>query len=148
VKKILFLDFDGVLHPASAYQTAAFSCAPALAQCLRPYDCDIVISSSWRFNYSRLELMHFLPDELAQRVTGMTGPTQGGKLARYQEIRSYLLRKLQLATYSWRALDDSKWEFPMDLPELIACNPNTGLQDQQLDALERWLMDDASIRLS
>lgn len=137
---LLFLDFDGVLHPASAYATSPFMHAQALAECLRPHECQIVISSSWRFQYSLNELLDMLPQTLAARVTGITGPAHIGALARYREIENYLnLHTRQKARLSWRALDDSNWEFPPRLPELILCNPNEGVTSTQLRDLTTWL---------
>lgn len=138
MRPLLFLDFDGVLHPASAYQTRAFCHAPTLAQCLAPYDCDIVISSSWRFSHSLDEIRSLLPRELALRVTGVTGPAYVGRHARYVEILRYLSGS-RLPNGSWRALDDARWEFPTGLQNLIVCDPNAGLAARELRALERWL---------
>ncbi len=136
---ILFLDFDGVLHPASAYQTNAFCCAPALADCLRPYPCDVVISSSWRFSYGLAELLDMLPSSLVQRVIGTTGPAHVGRYSRYQEIQKFLQDIKGLPEKSWRALDDATWEFPPAFTNLIACDANIGLQEKQLQQINRWL---------
>lgn len=141
MRKILFLDFDGVLHPASAYATSPFVHAQALADCLRPYDCEIVISSSWRFQYTMQEMLSMLPDVLTERVTGVTGPVHIGALARYREIQNYLSRYARPAAVSWRALDDSSWEFPPCLPELVLCNINEGIGASQLTELRTWLDD-------
>lgn len=137
---ILFLDFDGVLHPASAYQTQAFCHALTLAECLQPYTCDIVISSSWRFNYSLPELRDLLPATLAARVIGTTGEAYIGQHARQHEIGEFLKRSGAPSDRSWRALDDAAWEFPPGLRNLIPCDSNTGLQKIQLAELERWLI--------
>lgn len=127
-----------MLHPASAYETSPFVHAPALAERIRPYNCEIVISSSWRFQYNMRELQKLLPDELAKRVTGVTGLAHIGSLARFHEIQNYLNRSAGTAI-SWRALDDSNWEFPPRQAELILCNPNLGVGEYQLRELEEWL---------
>lgn len=129
-----------MLHPASAYETAPFVHAPSLAECIRSYDCEIVISSSWRFQYNIHELQEFLPNELAKRVTGVTGSPHIGSLARFREIQNYLNRNAGIAI-SWRALDDSNWEFPPRQAELILCNPNLGVGEHQLRKLEQWLQN-------
>ncbi|MFZ3000646.1 MAG: HAD domain-containing protein [Undibacterium umbellatum] len=51
---ILFLDFDGVLHPEPCYdKTQLFSCLPRLEAILRDFPTvQIVISSTWRKNWS------------------------------------------------------------------------------------------------
>ena len=46
---ILFLDFDGVLHPNSD-DSEHFSCAPLLWELLRRHpDVRVVLSTGWRF---------------------------------------------------------------------------------------------------
>jgi hypothetical protein len=49
---ILFLDFDGVMHPAS-YSKArqSFCYAPWLEAVVAKHPLRIVVSSSWRFHY-------------------------------------------------------------------------------------------------
>jgi hypothetical protein len=46
--RLLFLDFDGVLHPASAGREALFSRTSMLEAVLPDDRCRIVMSSSWR----------------------------------------------------------------------------------------------------
>jgi hypothetical protein len=48
IPKRLFVDFDGVLHPASAAPAARFSRVDLLAAVWPAAGCDLVISSSWR----------------------------------------------------------------------------------------------------
>jgi len=46
---ILFLDFDGVLHPEFSHESRHFCCLPVLEQVVRQLqDCEVVISSTWR----------------------------------------------------------------------------------------------------
>ena len=39
----------------------------------------------------------------------------------------------------WKALDDSWIEFPEGCENLIRCNPNTGITDQEVKLLIDWL---------
>lgn len=135
--KLLFLDFDGVLHPTHFVMQDAFSNAGALDTMLTGHDVGIVISSSWRFTYSIEELRRKLPDGIAKRVVGVTGEAVIGKHARYQEIKTYLNA---YGSINWRALDDSFWEFPSPCRELIHCNPNTGISEKQVTELQEWLV--------
>lgn len=134
--KVLFLDFDGVLHPTHFTQQDAFSNASILEALLTDYDVGIVISSSWRFTHSIEALRRKLPDGIAGRILGITGEAVIGKHARYQEIQAYLNT---CGPINWRALDDSFWEFPNPCPELIRCNPNTGIGEKQVTELQQWL---------
>jgi hypothetical protein len=70
-------------------------------------------------------------------VVGTTGDPHVGRWPRYHEIKTYLARESALA--DWRALDDSRIEFPTTCRELIACNPNLGIQEAQLERLREWL---------
>ena len=59
-RKLVFLDFDGVLHPTSATEWILFCRAPHLQQALANHDCGLVISSSWRHHFSRGNCWRFL----------------------------------------------------------------------------------------
>ena len=84
------------------------------------------------------KLKQMLPDGLAHRVVGRTGPALVVKHARYQEIKAYLdQRGKSLA--NWRALDDAVLEFPKECEHLILCNPNTGMTQMQVQAVCKWL---------
>lgn len=65
------------------------------------------------------------------------------RLGRYYEIRSYLAQHEIGRRVSWRALDDARGEFPRRLPELIWCNPVTGVDSYQLTVLNEWLIHGA-----
>jgi hypothetical protein len=62
--KYLFLDFDGVLHP-STHGSLLFSNVHLLEDVFSKHQCNIVISSSWRF--------HFDFDEINLIETGVSG---------------------------------------------------------------------------
>ena len=133
--KILFVDFDGVLHPTSAIEEEErFSRAHLLETVWPDAGCSIVISSSWRNFYPFPALVAHFPPALRSSVIGITGRAYIGQWPRYQEIKAYLARYHPLA--EWRALDDAWLEFPAECPELIRCDPNLGIQEIQLRQLE------------
>jgi hypothetical protein len=135
-KKTLFLDFDGVLHPTLAQPSALFIHGSRLAETLRPCSVNIVISSSWRFHFSKEDYLAKLPPELAGQVVGATGEAHVGKFARWHEIQRYI-KKHRIK--EWRALDDSSFEFPSGCRELIACDGSIGVASAQLDLISGWL---------
>ena len=147
--KILFLDFDGVLHP-DRYSLSShdpdrvfrnneiFSQAPVLAGLMADFPCQIVISSSWRFSYNLDEMKDKLPKVISKNVIGVTGDAYIGPYPRFNEIQEYLLSRNK-SLYGWRALDDSKIEFPNGCTDLILCDPNTGLASKQIQELKKWL---------
>ncbi|MBU3613286.1 hypothetical protein ICN46_00050 [Polynucleobacter sp. Latsch14-2] len=136
--KILFLDFDGVLHPSSLGTDPLFSKASLLSMALYDIDIPIVISSSWRFTHSMKELKEKLPSEISKKIVDVTGPAVMGKHPRYNEIVNYLATQKDIA--DWRALDDSYWEFPSTCPQLIRCNSNTGINIREINAITNWLI--------
>lgn len=147
--KYLFLDFDGVLHPnrysLSNYDpdrvftsNEIFSQAPVLAGLITEFPCQIIISSSWRFNYNIDEIKEKLPKAIAKNVVGVTGDAYIGPYPRYNEIKEYLISRNK-SLYEWRALDDSKIEFPNGCNDLILCDPNTGITSKQIQELKKWL---------
>jgi hypothetical protein len=135
-KELVYLDFDGVLHPASPVMGDLFSRAYLLEPIVEKTDLQIVISSSWRFTHSLEKLQRSLPTSIGQLVIGTTSSAIIGKYPRFQEIQNYLTTH---GTADWRALDDSYWEFPSPCPTLIRCNPNTGVSDKQILELQQWL---------
>jgi predicted mannosyl-3-phosphoglycerate phosphatase (HAD superfamily) len=138
-KPLIFLDFDGVLHPVSAKRHEHFSCAKLLEEALQDAQCEIVISSSWRFRYSLDELREILPVNLAKRVTATTGAAHVGKFARHAEIQNFADTRPKLR---WIALDDCAWAFPTT-SQLIVCNPNNGLTFTEVETVRQWLTGDS-----
>ena len=134
---ILFLDFDGVLHPTSSSPDGYFCRVDHLKGALAGSACKLVISSSWRHHHELSALIARFPASLRGRFIGATGPPCFGRWPRYQEVLAFV-RKVPDCT-SWGALDDSRNEFPVDCPELIACDPNVGLDTPQIEALQLWL---------
>lgn len=133
--KTLFLDFDGVLHP-TAHGSALFSQLPLLEKVLEDLSCQIVISSSWRFHVGLNQLREYFSREVQSQIVGVTGKPYIGAYARFHEINAYVSEN---SLIDWRALDDSYWEFPKGCPQLIRCNPNTGLSVAEVNLLEQWL---------
>lgn len=136
LKKIVFLDFDGVLHPSHFPEGSEFSKIPTLEELTSEYDFQIVISSSWRFHYSLAELKSKLGKKLGDIVIGTTGEACRSSLARFYEISEWLEFHHK---YDWRALDDSKFEFPSDCRNLILCDSRTGISQSQIAELTKWL---------
>ena len=137
MKKILFLDFDGVLHSTSTGEHLLFSKLDLLTEAISKNPCRIVISSSWRFHNDLDHLKSFLPT-IQEFIVGTTGDAFIGKWPRYNEIKQYLNRYDPWA--DWRALDDSFLEFPKYCQELILCQGKEGLTEKQILELSTWLL--------
>lgn len=135
---ILFLDFDGVLHPTICSSAADLLChRPLLDGVLR--DCphvDIVVSSTWRESRTLSQLQALFSPDIGARIVGTTPVWQDiqdeismGTYVRQAEIESWL-RQAGKAWEPWVALDDQPWLFRPFLPNLEHCDPTTGLTEQ------------------
>jgi tetrahydromethanopterin S-methyltransferase subunit F len=136
-RRVLFLDFDGVLHVGG---DKPFKGASKLAKALSSVPCSIVISSSWRTGRSVSELSALLPPALGNRVVASTGEALGGKYQRQREIEAFLVHEPDQP--NWRALDDSVNEF-QDHSQLIACDPRVGFGSTQAAAISFWVSERA-----
>lgn len=137
MSRILFLDFDGVLHPNLCAPEAWFTRSPLLEDALAHRELGIVISSSWRFQHSYRALVGRFSPALRPQFVGRTGEAFVGPHARYQEIRQWLAANAPAA--DWRALDDSAFEFPNHCPQLIRCDGSVGVTPAELVRLQTWL---------
>lgn len=144
---ILFLDFDGVLHPAICSDDGDLLCRrPMLETALRtePH-VDIVISSTWRENHTLGQLQALFSSDIAARIIGLTptwqdvqDDTSMGTYVRQAEIESWL-RQADRIWEPWVALDDQPWLFRPFLPNLVRSNPATGLTEQVCATLRQKL---------
>jgi len=147
---ILFLDFDGVLHPARAVMGqhgpelagdgSLFMWADKLAELLAEHlHVQIVLSTSWVRHLPVEQVRDFLPVRLRRRVTGSTwhsilhDPEYSRNLpmtywhdaSRYQQVRRWVrLHGLR----RWVAIDDDAhcWDEP---ERLVHTHGETGLSD-------------------
>ncbi|HLX72354.1 MAG TPA: HAD domain-containing protein [Verrucomicrobiae bacterium] len=138
--RIIFLDFDGVLNCEQSNQELgtryrfARSCVAALNLVLRAADARIVITSSWRENWTLKDNAQFLERDgvLPGRVLGKT-PSLGRE--RGIEIDTWL-RSAPYAIESFVILDDRD-DMAMHRERLIQVDPQIGLTgDQARQAVE------------
>ena len=145
MQKILFLDFDGVLHPPptsvpGSWQVVLDSSSfflPALVQrvlrIVRETGCEIVVSSAWRVDFSVDQFNQIFDG----KVTGITPtldlPISAYKegLVRYREVQDYLAYEVT-GTPSWVAIDDQSKHFP-EQPNIVITDPQIGVTEQQAD---------------
>jgi hypothetical protein len=148
---IIFLDFDGVLHPAyprktlPANENLPFSYLPRLERVVRDFPASrIVISSSWRINRPWENVISAFSRDITARIIGATPvliqkepPYQ--RYTRYKEILDFLDNK-NLSAVQWIALDDDPELYPKKCQNLILC------ADGFHDAEEKSLRDVMSMR--
>jgi len=158
---LLYLDYDGVLHPDAVYLDARnqvylrgygtlFEHAALLEALLAPYPLlKIVLSTSWvrikGFDRARRRL----PQGLRERVIGATWHSRFmqdhqmldwwvSQSSRYEQIRRDVERR---QPGDWMALDDDErgWR-PSEVRHLVACDPMRGLGEWRTrEAFERRL---------
>lgn len=142
---IVFLDFDGVLHPDAAYLVKGrpelraagtlFMWAPILEEALAPYpDTKIVLSTSWvRVLKSFSRVRAYLPVALQARVIGATWHSAMARhhegshridgnwfseMSRYAQIARYISRA-GLRAEHWLAIDDDCEGWPSELRDRL-----------------------------
>jgi hypothetical protein len=137
VRLILFLDFDGVLHPdPPSSQHPLWCCASLLADWLNRHpDVGVVVSSTWRKDRSVEELKTLLPHAVGERVIGST-PTELVELYTRQVECEAWMRIHQPPWVPWLALDDRAWNFRPFAPRLVLTDRQTGLVSADVVRLE------------
>ena len=139
MKKILFLDFDGVLHSKTDRKFARLG---LLEQFLASMPLlEIVISSSVRESYSFERLQNLFDAAVRHQVVGVT-PVKSGWFdvaSRQREIEAYLeLNGLNAENASWVALDDIKYYFEDGCSNLILVDGHCGFSDREGQLLLAW----------
>lgn len=148
-RRLLFLDYDGVLHPDAVYLSrrgielraagSLFMWSPQLIDALADHpDLRIVLSTSWARNLGFDRARQALPTELRHQVIGATWHSAMGRgwpdyipwdvQTRWEQIAAYLSRLNE--PVRWLAIDDDArgWA-TADRDQLIQTDPNTGLSD-------------------
>lgn len=112
---LIFLDFDGVLHPffplpgQSDTENALFSSVKRFEQAVRrsPVPIEIVIASTWRNRESLFELRAHFARDIADKIIGVT-PKVGagnGPGARQAEVEAWLEQNNRQGE-PWVGVDD------------------------------------------
>lgn len=133
---MLFLDFDGVLHPVFCPAEEHFCRRPVFEEVMRCHPAvRIVISSSWRRIYAIDYLRSRFSRDIAERIVGTTQlwvPDE--PMNRHLEIIAWI-GKQRVDGMPWLALDDSAYKFPERCANLLFCDSRFGLTDERAEAL-------------
>ena len=146
VAMILFLDYDGVLHPNNVYMTPTgivlrsdghnlFEHAELLADLLDPYpDVRIVLSTSWVWSVGFDEAKTRLPERLQTKIHGATfnpeneDRTLWRMYSRWFQVNQYVQ---QNNIQSWVAVDDDDRCWPEDRRHhLVHTSESEGIGDK------------------
>lgn len=145
---ILFLDFDGVLHPEQDREPTPFDelfCfLPQFESVMRDFpQIEIVISSMWRYDFSLDELRTKFSPDIAVRIISTTALTEriDGKYLparREGEMLDWLAANNRVDE-PWLAIDDAAWQFQNHRSRLIECTWYKGLDTEALTRLQTIL---------
>lgn len=139
MRKILFLDFDGVLHPDGI---ALFSQLPVFETYIQKMPrIEIVISSTWREDHSIEKLRGYFSHFVQSRITGVTPSLEDGYDCggRQREIHAYLdSAGLNIENCTWIAIDDMALFFENGYPHLLLTDSSKGFTEADGDALLEW----------
>ncbi|AIP49936.1 HAD domain-containing protein [Burkholderia pseudomallei] len=154
MRRVLFVDYDGVLHRGATYVTPRgvvssapstielFEFAPTLLELLGPYpQIEIVLSTDWCLRFGFEHARDSIPLEgLRQRVTGATYEAKLEDSALWPTRP----RGVQILRYarrhnigSWLAVDDRRDGFQGYYDRLIHCQTESGLCDPAVVELFR-----------
>jgi hypothetical protein len=144
---ILFLDFDGVLHPVGGNADGnPFGQLPLLEALLREpalAEVKIVVSSTWREAYSMARLRQIFAPDMRGRVIDVTPSVDDydGPHRRCWEIRAWLA--LHPEVEHWTVLDDNVSGFPRDWhPHAVFTDSYRGLVRHDIARLRTHLAGD------
>lgn len=139
MRKILFLDFDGVLHPDGI---GLFSKLGLLEEyLLKMPEIEIVISSTWRDTETLDELKRYFSEIVQDKIIGVTPSLEDGCDCggRQREIDSYLSANgLNSMNAAWIALDDMAIFFEEDYRHLILTDSRKGFSEDNGNSLLAW----------
>jgi hypothetical protein len=145
---IIFLDFDGVLHPecdgSPVPEEMAFCHLQRFESVMRDFPAvEIVISSTWRYQFPIEKLKAWFSEDIQARIIGTTPliEREEGKYLparREGEILQWLAENGRRDS-NWIAIDDAAWQFLNHRSRLIACVPWKGFNDQAATALRNML---------
>lgn len=135
---VLFLDFDGVLHPEFCHASKHFCYLPLMEDLLRQAPtCLVVISSSWRLQAPVEKLRKYFSRDIAPRILGATPsyldlrdvpPTLLG-YHRQAECHAWLWAN-NVPHLPWLAIDDRTWLFRPFCNSLFAINGREGITEE------------------
>lgn len=153
---ILFLDFDGVLHPETAISTRVdFQHSPLLWRILREVpEVEVVFSTSWRISHTLEDLIAIVTlgggEDLSHRFIGvnpvvdMVSREQGDLGHRRDECLRWLEANRSRFPFwkkeiPWIALDDIAYWYGLPCFNLHMTDYLTGLTDADVEAVIRKL---------
>lgn len=152
MKVVLFLDFDGVLHPEPFHPDGYLCHIDRVQDVLREFadQVEIVISSSWRDFHSLAELRDMFASDIGALVVGVTPsirtpspdwlPGIAPRHEREWEIETWLKANRPWGT-PWLAIDDRAQWFREDSANLLLTSSRHGFAMEQQATLRDMIQE-------
>lgn len=153
-KVTLFLDFDGVTHPLHCHESKHFSCLWGIEGVLRQVpSVEIVVSSTWRLQYSLEALKARFSADIAERLVSMT-PGQVRSDAVPERLLSFprhaecvvWMRTNRQSHDVWLAIDDRPYLFEPFFAGVVVTDSRLGATGDALQKL-KYELERLAIRL-
>jgi len=133
MKKIIFLDIDGVVAVAASSWLVSTTLMNRLLEAVRETDAKVVVSSTWKEDTLE-KTKSFMPDALKAVITDQT-PNFNGRTA--LEIEDYLKKH---PAEAFCILDDEPERYPDHFqPNVVATNPIMGLSIKDVVKIKQLL---------
>ncbi len=131
-KFIVFLDFDGVLHPLRASEHEKFKpeAIQSVNRILDELEANIVLSTAWRMDFGIEKFNKWFKDRIIDS-TPVHELNLQKQHPRFHEIMDFLKNREWLHV-PWVAIDDKRSHFPCNSPAYIT-DANVGITDQDAD---------------
>jgi hypothetical protein len=157
--RILFLDFDGVLHPESCAERDLFCYLPQFSAALGTVDpghrVPIVVSSLWRHHCTLQQIRAYFPQDMAIQIVGVTPHMTDAQAAAVQDWSPFggeqsrtCHRQREIVIWmqahapqgNWLAIDDRAAYFHKNTPHLflvpkLVYQGDSGITIYQMPAL-------------
>ena len=149
MRKILFLDIDGVLAGfdwfEKCYQNQVYDdyLDPELVRKLNKLECEVVISSSWGCdNGQTWKKLRFKGFNL--KVIGYTEHYEIGHdwIVRGNSIKKWLYDNMKGQAYQYAILDDDSDMLLEQKDHFVQTNPEHGLTDEHIEQIQKILNSD------
>jgi hypothetical protein len=148
LSRIVFLDFDGVMHPRGCTIDRYFCHLPLLEDWLRGRpSIGVVISSSWREVHPLDETRSFFSADLQARILSVTPVLGADRCAQWEGQSPPPERETEVLgwmrgsgrSWQWAALDDQPELYRADCPWLVLCDGLVGLTEAELELVDGLL---------
>lgn len=140
VKILIGLDFDGVLHPfgKTNFENKTYFIDFVKNLQKENLEVNIVITSSWRYNHSLLELSDRYLSELRCEIIGKTKINHANEEDRASEFLEFVEETQNLSNIKYDiyfCLDDNDFLFKKNLDILYKTNYNNGFTKEDANIL-------------